>query len=1091
MAPPRADKLARMLDDTLNVSDVKPPDPDREKARSDEQSDDEAPPPSIALPEEWARYEHVRPLGEGGMGAVYLAKDSVLGRLVALKFLHRSEPSLLKRFLWEAQAQARIDHPNICKVYETGERAGQPFIAMQYIDGERLDSAVTKMSIEQRVQVIRDVADGLHAAHSLGLIHRDIKPANILVERTQEGTIHPYIVDFGLARDNSVGGETIFSLEGTPYYMSPEQVSGDVRALDRRTDVFSLGATLYHILTGQLPFSSSGSLSDILWKVTNEQPKPLREIDRRISVDLETIVLKCLEKEPERRYSSAKAVAEDLRRYLTGDPIEARRASLIYRARKAARKHWVIVLAGLAVLIGLALVIVTEARARIAASKQEAREAYAGEFAQDLGQDVKEIELFMRYIYALPLHDITREKEVVRERMQRIDDKMRSTTGRLGALAEGVGNYALARGYLTLRDPKQAASHLVKAIENGFATRDVMLAAGEAQGALYRQAVDQSRHLGDKGAQEAARKSARTAYLEPGIHFLRQSASAATATSPYASALIALYEERFDDALTYAQTAMRQAPWYYEMKKLEGDIYLARGEDFQARNEHDLSLSDYNRAVESYRAAQAMATSDPSLYDAEGEVWQQVLALEKPRGVDLKTVYDSAVRACDDAATADPSGARPYARKARAAMFHGHALFDSGADPRPVFRDAISAGEVALRLGGHDPFTYNTIGEARLYAAIYASGFGDDVRGSLNDAIADLKRAIELSPGSAWAWNGVAVAYSVLAEQAAVRGGEPVTYWVLAGEGLDKSNALDPLDYAPLTNHGWVLILHARWELEHGRDPSTLLAHARDRLVAASKLRPDSFLSHSNLGYAVLVQARLAELRGEGAKDLATEAIAAFNRALAINSSFVEARQGIADAFILSAEDAIERGLDPKEPLNEAQRALTALAAERPTDPLVALAQGQLELLNARVEAAKKRPAQPALTAALSALTRARSLNAPPTPTLTSIAEAHQRIAEWTVTQRRSPERSINAGRAAIEDARRIDPSLPSLDALDGALLLIEARAKKDEAAKAEVARRAINALTKALAANPLLKRAYAPLLHEAEALAGKPGDQP
>src|SRR5689334_12556670 len=149
-------------------------------------------PPSSHVPSrfpirDWDRYECESLVGKGGMGTVYKARDPRLHRYVALKLIRGNDPELAQRFIWEARAQARVEHPNICKVYEVGEAQGQPFIAMQYIDGQPLHRVAQQMSLEQRVKIVADVADGLHAAHRLGLIHRDIKPANILVERTAEG----------------------------------------------------------------------------------------------------------------------------------------------------------------------------------------------------------------------------------------------------------------------------------------------------------------------------------------------------------------------------------------------------------------------------------------------------------------------------------------------------------------------------------------------------------------------------------------------------------------------------------------------------------------------------------------------------------------------------------------------------------------------------------------------------------------------------------------------------------------------------------------------------------------------------------------
>ena len=272
----------------------------------------------------WPQFEVGELLGEGGMGQVFRAVDTVLKRTVALKVLRRQDPHLLGRFLQEAQTQARVDHPNVCKVYEVGEVAGHPYIAMQYVHGQTLDQAAVGLSLEQRVVLMRQVAEAVHAAHQLGLIHRDIKPSNILVEQVEGQGFVPFVTDFGLARETSAPQLTqTGTITGTPQYMSPEQARGSAALLDRRTDVYSLGATLYELLTGRPPFTG-GSAVEVLLQVVESDPPRVRQVAPEVPEDLETIVLKCMDKEVGRRYESARALAEDLQRFLSGDPILAR-----------------------------------------------------------------------------------------------------------------------------------------------------------------------------------------------------------------------------------------------------------------------------------------------------------------------------------------------------------------------------------------------------------------------------------------------------------------------------------------------------------------------------------------------------------------------------------------------------------------------------------------------------------------------------------------------------------------------------------------------------------------------------------------------
>lgn len=278
-------------------------------------------------------------VGRGGMGEVYRAWDPVLERPVALKYLRVSDPDQVARLQQEARAQARIDHPAVCRVYEVGDEEGRPFIAMQFVDGRQLDEAAADMSLEQKVVVVREVAEAVQAAHAAGLIHRDLKPANILVATDGDGRPRPYVLDFGIAREQEVAGLTATGqVIGTPGYLSPEQARGETTTLDRRTDVFSLGVILYELLTGRRPFRGESQV-EVLMALLTREPEPPRRLAPWVPRDLETVILRCLEKEPDRRYPSARELADDLGRWLLGEPVLSRRTGPVDRMVRRVRRH--------------------------------------------------------------------------------------------------------------------------------------------------------------------------------------------------------------------------------------------------------------------------------------------------------------------------------------------------------------------------------------------------------------------------------------------------------------------------------------------------------------------------------------------------------------------------------------------------------------------------------------------------------------------------------------------------------------------------------------------------------------------------------
>ncbi|MCK4836050.1 MAG: serine/threonine protein kinase, partial [Candidatus Aminicenantes bacterium] len=268
----------------------------------------------------FGRYQLETKLGTGGMGDVYKAYDPSLKRHVALKILRYENPEVLARFLREARAQAKVEHAHICNIYEAGEIQNRHYIAMQYIEGKTLTQLRNDLTLDEKTRIMMGVALGLHAAHRQGLIHRDVKSSNIILNLSEDGQWKPFVMDFGIAREQSAPGITSTGMVvGTPYYMSPEQAKGKINDIDRRSDIYSMGITLFELLSGEVPFKGDTPV-DILMKIIQKDPPPLRKVNPRIPVDLETIVMKCIEKDPNRRYSSAKELAEDLQHYLDGDP---------------------------------------------------------------------------------------------------------------------------------------------------------------------------------------------------------------------------------------------------------------------------------------------------------------------------------------------------------------------------------------------------------------------------------------------------------------------------------------------------------------------------------------------------------------------------------------------------------------------------------------------------------------------------------------------------------------------------------------------------------------------------------------------------
>jgi serine/threonine-protein kinase len=916
----------------------------------------------------WDRYRIGSLLGRGGMGEVYKAWDPRLKRYVAIKlFLPGSGSS--QAFVQEAQAQAHVEHEHICKVYEVGEVGGRPFIAMQLIEGRTLAVAAAELAIAQKVRAMALAARAVHAAHRLGIVHRDLKPSNILVERAEDGELKPYVTDFGLARQMEADPTMTGTLLGTPAYMSPEQARGE-RGLDGRTDVYSLGATLYTLLLGRPPFEGEGALS-ILYKVVNLEPKPPRALDAGVPPDLEAVVLKCLEKNPTSRYPSAKALAEDLESYLAGGPVQARRLTALGRLRRKARRHAVALSFSTVVLLGLA-VFVTGLRL------QARREAgVRAEMALKFGEEVNQMAAAMRTARLMPLHDTRAEKAQVRGQLARIEAALAHDPSLAGA-----AECALGRGYFALRQYEQAEIHLTKGWNAGQHAPECALALGLTLAIRYGDAFAKLNALPAE-QQGSARARLPKELRDSAVRFLRGAARLSPGQLAYAEGMIAYTEGRYDDALKSAEEAQRHDVWLYEASRLEGDARMARREFGRG------VPGDLKRAGDAYQRAVEIGRSDAELYVAQCR-WRQHLAdseLEDDLAAEDRVpdppekLLDEALASCGRAEKADPENPRVFTTLANTWDVHASIDARRGRDPREALGKQMAAAEAAVRLDARDSRVQFNLGSANLSSAEYGFARGQDERARVARAIEAWERAVQLGPYDPTAW-------------------------------MAHVNIVFAADD------------QARWELERGLDP---------RPAIALGLRAAARADEVSAGSALPMVASLHHLEGLLAVREGRDPMPSFTRAIEADRDAIARRlvgwvpwsapMHLAQTRAAAARHLLSLGRDPAAQLDDGLRVIDEVVAKHTGSAGPFALKGQLCLLRVKHERARDRDPGAALACAEAALARAQAIQADNQAAQDGRAELELLRGQLLAAHDRDPTGALDRAHASCDRARHDHPS--------------------------------------------------------------------
>ncbi|MBI5366770.1 MAG: protein kinase [Planctomycetes bacterium] len=858
--------------------------------------------------EPFGRYRLVRELGRGGMGVVYQAWDTDLKRWVALKtLLPEAAPTAadVERFLREARAAGKLHHPNVVQIYDVGTVAGRHFFTMDFIAGESLDSARARLEPRRFLEVLADVARALHAAHEAGVVHRDVKPANVLLD----GAGRPYVSDFGLAkeqREQLGGGLTVSgAVLGTPPYMSPEQAQGQAERIGPRSDLWGLGVMLYEHLAGRPPFEGRG-LVEVLRHIVEQEPLPPTRAAaaagrppargesgkgssagrRRVHPDLERICLTCLEKDPARRYASAAAFADDLARFLDGEPIAARAPSFGYRAQKWLARRRVWAAAGGLVLLAGGVAGYFAWRAEVERGRAQ-RSIAESAFVQEVKAPLAEALGARRGGDLGLLAQVASRAERRADELLAQDPTLAAAHYVKGWLARLQGRMAEAEralGEAIRLRPDDASARYQRGLARADRYRETLAAARRAWDRNVRSGrplpdAESARAVDITGAPEASLAELET--LRPELARIRQAAE--------------------DDLETTARLIAGASSTARRVEDREAWVACGRGVLALLRG--DLAVAE--------RELKAALELDPYLDDAR-LAWLDLLGRRA-----LTRELDSATLLVEIDAALKVNRGLPGPWRLRSQLNSGHAqgYFDTGrsAQAFALWQEAEQDALQVVRLAppGAEPLLLQS-------TVLQAWAAGKAARGEASEemlgrALELCVRAAPLAPDSAEVLDDRVVVALHLARAEAGRGTDPRPRLLAAAADATRALELGGPAGARLNLLGCVYRQLGLANRDRGIDPRSVLRQASDAFGKSAALNPALAAAAVNGG---LTWTEVGEVEATRAQDPGAswlQAVACFDEALRREPKSVSALVCRAKVRLRQAEFAATRGQDPRQ----------------------------------------------------------------------------------------------------------------------------------------------------------------------------------
>lgn len=963
-------------------------------------------------------YEVEAFLGKGGMGRVFKAWEPQLKRHVALKFLSREDADSMSRFLAEAQAQAKVRHSGVCRVYQVGEMSGYPYISMQYIDGVPLKDIMEDLTLREKIVITRDVCDAVHAAHKTGLIHRDIKPSNVMVERSEDGGWTPYVMDFGLAREMEGPRMTATGLAmGTPAYMAPEQARGDSANLDRRTDVYALGGMLFHMLTGRVVFEGSSSF-DVIMKVLATDPVSPRSLDPSVPMDLDTIVMKCLQKEPKDRYDSARALKDDLQRYLDDEPILARPVPFTERVVRKARKHKAMVaVVGAALAVSLVLCGLW-LHAQWAARRQAA-------YAQEFGQQIERLESVLWRTYSLPIHDTAPVKIALKDRLHDMRERLQD----MDRTAQGPGHCALGRGFLAIGDLQQAQTELERSWHLGYRTPITAYALGCTLIARYRQAHAGLSNLTDDAVRRQREEDIRRKFRDPAREVLESSRGVELESPAYLEALLAAADGKNTQAEELALRAFDETPYLYQAKLLAGQVLAM--EVYRKDRTGDAAGADQAMAEAQamFDAAGTIAPSDPSIYLFSGRMLFGRFMFQSHSGHIDKTTYQRVLECHTRALQADSGLLESLLRLVDIHAVWSDQVLRGGMDALPACQAALSAARQAVERFPDDAQCQTSLARALLSRGKIAMMGQQDPVDWFDGAANAARRAIELDPQFPVGHQTLALILLEWGNYSVYQMADARQLLDEAEQNFSQAAALTRRDFSEVTNLGLVALTLAENATNFGRDPRPDLQRAAAFFAEAQTFMPDSLRVYHLLGMVYYRHAKYLLEQGEDPRPLVAQSLAAFDAVLDGHPDQADTLFWRTTANGLRANYlAFDSEASPLTVMEQVRTGYRRFLELNPSYPFAHREWADLELLQAQWQVAHGQDPTDALNRAGQQLEFCLKEFDPPNATYYRQARAHSIRARWNIAQGTSADQDLDQAAKYLDLASTTDQWSDYLD---------------------------------------------------------------